>query len=293
MDTSKLLAPTAKLFEALEVFQMRTDLRPDKQHFGAHVKLVDFNFNRDHLVRRLKHAIIDWVFCKAESERIFNEEFGAEEDRSAAAVALYDAARETFRPNHPQGQFGELLLSGFLQHLFQAAPLLRKQVVRTSDNHERFGADAIHYSNSGGHNLYLGESKCYKSKYKFSDAFEASLESMNTTLTSYSSEIKKFATGNFIEDDLKLVASDILRNKIPDLKIHPTSIIIYNEHHRFSSSDSDQMKSEIREAIKARCANVADSVYEKIHERALSRLTYIILPVWELDKLLQEFEDAL
>lgn len=212
MDTSKLLAPTAKLFEALEVYQVTTDLLPFKDHYASHIKLTDFTFNRKHLVDRLKHSIVDWVFCKAEARRIFDEEYGAEADLGAASTALYQAARETFRPSAPQGQFGELLLSGFLQHLFQAAPLLRKQKVRTSDSHERFGADAIHYSNADGNHLYLGESKCYMSKYKFGEAFSVSLKSMNTTLEKFTTEIKKFSSGNFIEDEMKLVATKILKN---------------------------------------------------------------------------------
>jgi Cap4 SAVED domain len=293
MDTSKLLAPTHKLFEALEVFQVTTNLQPSKGHFASHVKLTDFAFNKTHLVDRLKQSIVNWVFSKAEVRRIFDEEFGEDENYGAASAALYQAARETFRPSAPQGQFGELMLSAFLQHLFQAAPLLRKQKIRTSDKHERFGADAVHYSNQNGEHLYLGESKCYKSKYKFAEAFSVSLDSMNTTLANFHAEIKKFAVGNFIEDDIKPVAVKLLKNQITGILIHPTSIIIYNETTKLHGTSPEDMKKEIQAAIVSQCKKISVDTYKSIPAPALARMTYIIMPVWDLDELLDEFVNSL
>jgi len=293
MDTSKLLAPTHKLFEALEVFQVLTSLQPTKDHFASHLKLLDFSFNKTHLIDRLKQSIIDWVFCKAEARRIFDDEYGTEQDLGAAATALYQAARETFRPNAPQGQFGELMLSAFLQHLFQATPLLRKQTVRTSDAHERFGADAIHYSNTLGEHLYLGESKCYKSSYQFPKAFSESLSSMITTLENFPSEIKKFSTGNFIEDDLRITAKKILKNQISDLIIHPISIIIYNETGSLKPGNANDLKQQIRDSILHQCKKIDSKVYASMDALALDRMTYIVMPVWNLNELLEEFVGAL
>lgn len=293
MDTNTLLAPTHKLFEALEVFQVATTLRPSKDHYASHVKLLDFTFNKAHLVNRLKHSIVDWVFCKAEARKIFDDEYGAEEDLGAATAALYQAARETFRPYAPQGQFGELMLSAFLQHLFQAAPLLRKQKVRTSDSHERFGADAVHFSNTAGNHLFLGESKCYKSSYRFGQAFSESLKSMNTTLGNFPVEIKKFSVGSFIDDDMKPIATKILKNELSDLKIHPVSIIIYNETSKLIGASSIEMKKEIQDVIIKQCGKIASDTYDAIPETALARMIYIVMPVWGLDELLEEFEKAL
>lgn len=293
MDTSKLLAPTHKLFEALEVFQVTTSLQPTKDHYASHIKLLDFNFNKTHLIDRLKQSIIDWVFCKAEARRIFNDEYGAEQDLGAASAALYQAARETFRPNAPQGQFGELMLSAFLQHLFQATPLLRKQTVRTSDAHERFGADAIHYSNKSGDHLYLGESKCYKSSYQFPKAFSESLTSMLTTLENFPSEIKKFALGNFIEDDLKPIAIKILKNQISNLTVHPISIIIYNETGTLTPGKAQDLKDQIRHSIIHQCKKIEAKIYAPMNAVTLDRMTYIIMPVWDLNGLLEEFVGAL
>lgn len=294
MKTSDFLAPTHKLFQALEVFQVTsTSLQPGKEHVGAHIKLLDFEFNKKHLVDRMRGSIIDWVFSKKEAKRIFNEEYGTEEDFSGAIDAVYTAAKETFRTSAPQGQFGELLLSGFLQHLFKAAPLLRKQKVRTSDSHERFGADAIHFCNATGNRLFLGESKCYKSSYQFPSAFSVSLESMSTTLSNFTTEIKKFNTGHFIEEEMRPIATAILENKLRDLEIHPVAIIIYNETRGLTAATSSDIKEEIRQAVSHQCTKLQSSIYKGIPVRALNRYTYIIMPVWDLESLLDDFVSAL
>jgi hypothetical protein len=293
MDIEKLLAPTKQLFEALEVYQATIPLRPNAKHYTTHIKLLDFKFNRSHLVERLREAVIRWVFSRKEAERIFNEGFNAASDYGAASTLLYTSARDTIRVSAPQGQFGELLLNGFLQHLFKAVPLLRKQPVRTSDNLERFGSDAIHVTIGETTTLFLGESKCYKSSYKFATAFQASLESICTSVENFESEIKKFHVGGFIEDELKGIASAILRNEVEDLKICPVCIVIYNEHEKLSGDSSAERKKHIEKIIFERCSKVSNSIYDAIDETTLGRCLYIIFPVWELDKLLEEFTNAL
>ncbi len=294
MDTAALLTPSInKLFEALNVYQIETSLSPQKKHFASHIQLTDFHFNKDHLINRLKNSLAHWVFSKQRAKEIFEEEFGAEEDYSSASAALYSAAKETIRISAPQGQFGELLLNAFLQHLFKAVPLLRKQPVRTSDSHERFGADAIHYANSDGHHLYLGESKCYKSSYKFPSAFECSLKSMETTLREFNSEIRKFGTGGFIEDELRDISRKILQNKLEGLNLHPVSIIIYNETTKRTGQTPSDCIEEIKKAIITQCAKIDQDVYDAISPMALVRFTYIIIPVWDLDILLDDFVEAL
>lgn len=293
MNTSDFLANTEKLFEALEIIQVSTVLEPKKDHWVSHVKLLDFQFNRRHLIDRLKGSIVAWCFTHKEAKRIFEEEFGDSEDYSNAVATLYSSASETFRTFAPQGQFGELLLSAFLQHLFQAPPLLRKQIVRTSDSHERFGADAIHFSNQQGNNLYLGESKCYESSYRFPSAFAKSLASMNTTLTEFATEIKKFSAGNFIEEEMRPIADSILRNQIENFTINPVILIIYNETHKFTTGDSSSIKQEILETVHRQCQKIGTEYYDDISAPILAKYIYIVMPVWELDKLLDEFVKSL
>lgn len=288
IDTTKFLANTSKLLDALNVFQFNPALEPNKDHFGSHIELTDFQFNNARMIKGLTDSIIDWVFSKPDAKRIFEEAYGPTGDLSAATATLYNSARDTIRIAQPQGQFGELLLSFFLQHLFQAAPLLRKQPVRTSDNLERFGADAIHYKGTGGHEVYIGESKCYKSVYKFPSAFEESITSMGNTLSSFHDEIRKFIAGGFIEPELKSIAVQLLSNRLQPVKLNPVSIIIYNETAKFTDTGLE-IKEQIREAIIHQCSKIKSDIYKSLEGVALCRFTYIIIPVWKLDEFLDEF----
>ena len=89
-----------------------------------------------------------------------------------AALTLQRRAFEKFRSSADgkllHGQFGELLLPNCIQRFFGAVPVLRKMPIASSRQHERFGADAIHYRPDGDkHQFYLGEAKSYTSDYKF------------------------------------------------------------------------------------------------------------------------------
>ena len=292
IDTTKFLVNTSKLLDALHVFEFTPTLEPRKNHIGSHIALTDFQFNNSRLIQGLRDSIIDWVFSKPDAKRIFNDAYGPTGDLSAASATLYNSARETIRISQPQGQFGELLLSFCLQHLFQAAPLLRKQPVRTSDNHERFGADAIHYKGTNGHEIYIGESKCYKSSYQFPSAFKESITSMEKTLLSFHDEIRKFVAGGFIESELKPIAEQLLSNKLIPIRLNPVSIIIYNETTKFTTT-GPEIKEQIRDAILHQCSKVEAAVYDNLDQIALSRFIYIIIPVWKLDALLEDFVNSL
>ena len=72
-----------------------------------------------------------------------------------------------------------------------AIPLLRKMSITTSANHERFGADAIHYKiENGKHIMIFGEAKTYTSSYKFNEAFEDALDSIINTYNQRRKELK-------------------------------------------------------------------------------------------------------
>lgn len=115
---------------------------------------------------------------------------------------------------------------------------------------------------------------------------------MEKTLTTFHDEIRKFVAGGFIEPELKEVAEKILSNKLDPINLHPVSIIIYNETKKFSAAGGD-MKQQIRDAIIHQCSKIDKAVYEDLDDLTLSRFTYIIVPVWKLDELLEQFVESL
>jgi methionyl-tRNA synthetase len=116
---------------------------------------------------------------------------------------------------------------------------------------------------------------------------------MLTTLENFPTEIKKFAIGNFIEDDLKSTATKILKNQISNLTIHPISIIIYNETGSLKPGTAQEIKQQIRDAILHQCKKIEPKIYASMDAVVLDRMTYIVMPVWDLNGLLEEFVGAL
>ena len=110
-----------------------------------------------------------------------------------------------------QGQFGELLLFHFIQKCMKAIPLLRKMKITTSSQHERFGADAIHYKIENEKNIIvLGEAKTYSSKYKFNVAFEDALNSILNTYKTHRDELNLYVHEDFLDKDMDMIAEAYL-----------------------------------------------------------------------------------
>lgn len=127
-----------------------------------------------------------------------------------------------------QGQLGELLLFHFIQHCMHAIPLLRKMSITTSANHERFGADAIHYKiENGKHIMIFGEAKTYTSSYKFNEAFEDALDSIINTYNQRRKELKSYVHEDFLDDELNKVAEDYLNNELNPVEVHLVSLAVW------------------------------------------------------------------
>jgi len=146
-----LLTHTEALLNHIFWFKQDLKLKPTKDHIGSAINWTDIADRKHDFLRELINTVGSWVYSKDKARRILDERMRATGDVANASTFLTTQAFSKFRPGHPQGQFGELLLFNFIQHFFQAVPLLRKQRITTSNGHERFGADAIHYSNADGH----------------------------------------------------------------------------------------------------------------------------------------------
>jgi hypothetical protein len=214
-----------------------------------------------------------------------------EGDISNASTFLATLAFSKFRPGNVQGQFGELLLFNFVQHFFQAVPLLRKQSITTSTGHERFGADAIHFKRDGDINqIVLGESKCYISKYQFAVAFETSLRSILSSFENLDSEFHLYTHDDFIDPKLEFIAKDYKAGRLKNVRFELVCLVAYNEtDSRFGKSEVE-IKNAILTAVKRRCSALEDKLFNSFEENYLERINYIFFPIWELDALLEEFK---
>ena len=182
-DILRRLVKNDALFRKIHVVTQNYDILPnDKKHMGAYIEYQDIRELREEFLDDLIDSIVDWIYSSEKFSELKAIAIANGKSDAAASQEVGRKARNKFRANHNsdkllvQGQLGELLLFHFIQRFMKAAPLLRKMKITTSPEHERFGADAIHYKVQEDKNIIiLGEAKTYTSKYKFSEAFSDAL----------------------------------------------------------------------------------------------------------------------
>jgi hypothetical protein len=289
-ELKKLLTHTDMLMNHVFWVKQEFGLNPNKEHHGTCINYTDIKERKDDFLKELINTIADWVYSKPKARQIINSRMKETGSQSNASTFLTQNAFRKFRRGHSQGQFGELLLFNFIQHFFQAVPILRKMRITTSTGHERFGADAVHYSVENNNNkIYLGESKCYTSKYKFNEAFEDSLTSIVNTFKNFDKELDLYVIDDFIEEELRDVALKYKKGKLENTYFELVSLIVYHETEKINITNEKDIKNNIVNTIQRRCENIKSSIYEKIEAGYLSRINYIIFPVWEIDALVDDF----
>ncbi|UII32155.1 DUF1837 domain-containing protein [Fulvivirga ulvae] len=288
----ELLSSTELLLNHIYWFHQDFGIQPQKEHIGSTINWTDISDRTHDFLTELITTVTHWVYNKQITKEIVNErlkETGG--DHQNAYTFLTTQAFSKFRPGHPQGQFGELLLFNFIQYFFKAAPLLRKQRITTSIGHERFGADAIHYKKEGEDNvIYLGESKCYRSDYQFRKAFETSLDSIVTTVTNFNKELELYLYGDFIEPELEGIARDYKAGKLKNVKFELICLVAYNETENINGMTETEIKQSIKTVIENRCKSLGRECFDAVDEKILRRINYIIFPIWSLEQLLDAFQ---
>ena len=242
-------------------------------------------------MKELLSTIVNWVYHKSKLKKILNER-SKDTDLGNALNFITNQAYSKFRPGHPQGQFGELLLFNLIQHYYKATPILRKQRITTSIGHERFGADAIHYKNKNDKNIFiLGESKCYESKYQFKKAFKESIQSIVKTFNELDKELNLYVYEDFIEPELEELMKKYKQGNLKNIQYELVCLIVYNENDDILGDSEEIIKSNIKKVIQDKCASIDKNSFSNINKTILARVNYIIFPIWELDKLLNDFQN--
>ena len=284
-----MLSSTNKLFNHIFWFRQDIGLFPKKKHIGSVINYNDIKERRDDFLQELTYTITSWVYNNQKQSELFQKRF-QETDLANATAFLTDLARSKFRADRPQGQFGELLLFNFIQYFFYAAPLLRKQPITTSTGLERFGADAIHFKIEDSNNVFiLGEAKCYKSKYKFSCALWDALQSITNTFTNFEKELNLYVYDDFIDPLLQDIAKRYKEGTLPNVRFELVCIIVYNETKKITKDNEHEIKEEIKQIICEKCQSFDKTLFNNIDSKVLKKINYIVFPIWDLDKLLDDF----
>lgn len=286
------LTHTDKLINQIYWFYEDLDLQPKRKHRGLSINYSDIKERRTDFLNELVNTVVSWVYNKNKSKKLLDTRFAETGDIGNASSFLTNLAYKKFRPGHPQGQFGELLLFNLIQHYYKAVPILRKQRITTSTGHERFGADAIHYKNEDNKNIiFLGESKCYKSDYQFNKAFETSLKSIADSFTKLDEELDLYLYDDFLEPQLQDIVKNYKDGSLENVQFELVCLIAYNETNKISGDCEDSIKENIKSVIKDRCSKFDNLKFNGIEPNLLKRINYIVFPIWELDKLLDDFQN--
>jgi len=295
-EIEKLISCTKMFMNHVHFVQQSFNLLPDNKHYGTCINYVDLQEYRDEFCNELVNTISEWVYSQKKAADVIDIMIGEGRSFQNAQNTLTTEAFKKFR-NHStdkllvQGQFGELLLFNFLQSFFKCVPLLRKMPITTSVEMERFGADAIHYKYSGGKNLfYLGEAKTYSTKYQFNTAIAHAIESIIKTYGEHRKELGRYVYDSFIDDALIEIATGYKNATLKDVELHLVSVITYCETEKFDKKSEKQIKEDIVKIIEERGKAVDRKLFKTIETGLHPRFNYIILPVWELDKLLEQFK---
>ena len=247
----------------------------------------------------LLDTIVEWVYDSEKYKELKDCEMSKNKSESTAASTVQRRAKQKFRKGTDgnllaQGQFGELLLFHFLQRFMHAVPLLRKMKITTSPQHERFGADAIHYKVEGNKNIIiLGEAKTYSSKYRFKSAFDDALVSILNTYKTHRDELDLYVHEDFLDSEMDKIAEAYLDKTLENVEVHLVSIVVYNETKKINLIDEDKIKGQIKQIIETRYGEFDKDKIDIINNPILGRITYIVFPIWKLEELIKEFQRQL
>ncbi|MFR6143326.1 MAG: DUF1837 domain-containing protein [Finegoldia sp.] len=297
-DILKRLIKNDSLFNMIGVIVQQYDILPNnKEHIGAYIEYQDIQELRDGFVEELSDTIVDWIYSSEKYEEIKKKLVNSGRSEAAASQYIGRKAKNKFRANKNsenvliQGQMGELLLYHFIQKCMKAVPLLRKMNIATSSDHERFGADAIHFKIENDKNIIiLGEAKTYTSKYKFNEAFSDALDSILNTYNKHRSELGLYVHEDFLDNEMNVVAEKYLNNTLKSVEIQLVSIVTYNELSKIDKIDENTIRNNIKKIIEDRYRNFDKNKIDMSKNPILSRITYIVFPVWDLKELAEKFQ---
>lgn len=298
-DIQKRLLNNDALFNKIFVFQQEFEIIPkSNSHIGASIAYQDIRELRQEFLSDLVDSIVDWIYDATKFEDIKVRYQSEGRSDAAASAAVIHKARKKFRKGDDalliQGQLGELLLFHFIQRTKKAVPLLRKMPITTSASHERYGADAIHYKVEDEKNvIILGEAKAYTSKYKFSDAFQNALSSILESYNKLSEELSLYLHEDFLDEELNAVAEAYLSNRLDNVRVELVNVILYTETRAIKKNSQQEIKDQILQIISDRYREFDNSLIDLDRNQILSRITYIVFPIWDFEAFAKEFQDSI
>lgn len=299
-DIKEKLVKNNPLFKDVHIIKQKFDILPaDREHYGVNIDYQDIQELREDFINDLLDTVIDWVYSHDKYEELKKKEIRKGKSEAAAFSTIQRKARQKFRKSRGdellvQGQFGELLLFHFIQRCMEAVPLLRKMKITTSSQHERFGADAIHYKIENEKNIIiLGEAKTYSSRYRFNNAFEDAITSILNTYKTHREELNLYVHEDFLDPEMNEIAEEYLEKTLRNVEIQLVCIIVYHETKKLKEKTEEEIRKEIEQIIIEKYKKYDNEKIPIEENIILNRIIYIVFPIWKLDELLKIFQEEL
>lgn len=299
-DIKEKLVKNNPLFKDVHIIKQKFDILPaDREHYGVNIDYQDIQELREDFINDLLDTVIDWVYSHDKYEELKKKEIRKGKSEAAVFSTIQRKARQKFRKSRGdellvQGQFGELLLFHFIQRCMEAVPLLRKMKITTSSQHERFGADAIHYKIENEKNIIiLGEAKTYSSRYRFNNAFEDAITSILNTYKTHREELNLYVHEDFLDPEMNEIAEEYLEKTLRNVEIQLVCIIVYHETKKLKEKTEEEIRKEIEQIIIEKYKKYDNEKIPIEENIILNRITYIVFPIWKLDELLKIFQEEL
>ena len=299
-DIKEKLVKNNPLFKDVHIIKQKFDILPaDREHYGVNIDYQDIQELREDFINDLLDTVIDWVYSHDKYEELKKKEIRKGKSEAAAFSTIQRKARQKFRKSRGdellvQGQFGELLLFHFIQRCMEAVPLLRKMKITTSSQHERFGADAIHYKIENEKNIIiLGEAKTYSSRYRFNNAFEDAITSILNTYKTHREELNLYVHEDFLDPEMNEIAEEYLEKTLRNVEIQLVCIIVYHETKKLKEKTEEEIRKEIEQIIIEKYKKYDNEKIPIEENIILNRIKYIVFPIWKLDELLKIFQEEL
>lgn len=299
-DIKEKLVKNNPLFKDVHIIKQKFDILPaDREHYGVNIDYQDIQELREDFINDLLDTVIDWVYSHDKYEELKKKEIRKGKSEAAAFSTIQRKARQKFRKSRGdellvQGQFGELLLFHFIQRCMEAVPLLGKMKITTSSQHERFGADAIHYKIENEKNIIiLGEAKTYSSRYRFNNAFEDAITSILNTYKTHREELNLYVHEDFLDPEMNEIAEEYLEKTLRNVEIQLVCIIVYHETKKLKEKTEEEIRKEIEQIIIEKYKKYDNEKIPIEENIILNRITYIVFPIWKLDELLKIFQEEL
>jgi hypothetical protein len=295
IDIESLLTRLDSFIDTMYVVRDHFGFTPTKEHIATCINYLDLQEMRQDFVSELVGTMIPFVYSEKKRAELLTQ-FSPRRSPEAAQEKLRQHCVQKFRQSSSQAQFAEMLLCNLLQHYFKAAPLVRKMPITTNPQSERQGADAIHIARVDGKiRIYVGEAKTYAGKADNlrTALIDAVSDLIGKHYVNLRSELDLYLYEPFVPAELEQAARDFRSGRLPDAEVHLVAIVAYDYREPIRGNKQERLAS-IVESVRRGVQTVPTSkVFKAIDPDLLPRLNYIIFPVSDLMKLIQEFRTAL